>query len=85
LRTSAGIKQSRFAFTDDQQAHDQHERLQGALVEEARCPIELRHGGHYGAIEIDDPSKTGGVLDILAPHHSAGYLMWEWADRRSRD
>ncbi len=75
-----GHRTMRFAFTDDRQAHAQHHQLHGSLVEEAHCLIELRQGGRYGAIDIDDPSKTDLVIGILTPHHAAGYLIWEWAD-----
>lgn len=79
-----GHQTIRFAFTDDRQAHEQHQQLHASLVEEAHCLIELRRGGHYGAIDIDDPSKTDFVIAILTPHYAAGYLMWEWADPPSK-
>jgi hypothetical protein len=76
----SGHRTIRFAFTDDRQAHEQHQYIHGALVDAAGCLVELRRGGHYGAIDIDNASKTDIVTGILAPHHAAGYLIWEWAD-----
>jgi hypothetical protein len=80
LVRKGGHQTIRFIFKDDQQAHEQHDRLHRALVEDAGCLVELRQGGHYGTVDIDDPSKAGSVVAILTPHFDAGYLTWEWAD-----
>lgn len=73
-----GHQTIRFVFADDRHAHEHHQQLHGSLIE-ARCLLELS-GGRHGAIDVDDQSKTDLVISILDPHHSAGYLSWEWAD-----
>lgn len=80
VHRKSGHRTIRFTFTDDRQAHEQHQDLHRALVEEAGCLVELRSGNHYGAIDIDDASKTETVTSILSSHHAAGYLIWECAD-----
>lgn len=80
IHRKGGHQTIRIAFTDDYEAHAQHQRLHGALVDDAECLVEVRHGGHYAAIDIDDPLKAALVIDILTPLHDAGHLIWEWAD-----
>lgn len=74
-----GHRSIRFAFTDDQQAHEQHQVLHGALASEFRCRVEF-NGIHYGAIDLAPDVSADDVIDVLTPHHDAGYLIWEWAD-----
>lgn len=75
----SGHRTIRFTFTDDRQAHEQHQVLHGALVDELDCRVEF-NGVHYGAIDLAPHVSADEVIDVLAPHHDAGYLIWEWAD-----
>ena len=70
----------RFAFTDDRQAHQGHQSLHGALVGHLGCSVEFRRNGHYGAIDLPGDVDAAPVVALLAPLHSAGALVWEWAD-----
>ena len=74
-----GHRTIRFGFTDDQQAHEQHQVLHGALVGELGCRVEFNRI-HYGAIDLAPDVSADEVIDVLTPHHDAGYLIWEWAD-----
>jgi hypothetical protein len=83
VHRKSGHRTIRFAFTDDRQAHEQHQRLHSALIEDAGCLLEFRSGGHYGAVDIVDAAQQDRVIAILTPHHAAGSLIWEWADPAS--
>jgi Domain of unknown function (DUF4265) len=77
-----GHRTIRFSFTDDRQAHEQHQVLHDALAGGLGCRVEF-HGVRYGAIDLSPDVSADAVIDVLTPHHDAGYLIWEWADPRS--
>jgi len=74
-----GHRTIRFAFSDDQQAHELHQVLHGALADQLGCRVEF-NGVHYGAIDLAPDVSADEVIDVLAPYQKVGYLMWEWAD-----
>jgi len=73
----SGHRTIRFAFTDDQQAHELHEVLHRALAGDLGCRVEF-NGVHYGAIDLAPDVSADEVIDMLTPHQDAGYLIWEW-------
>jgi Domain of unknown function (DUF4265) len=77
--SKSGHRTIRFAFTDDRQAHEQHQALHGQLTGDLGCCIEF-HRSHYAAVDLAPGIDAGDVVRVLAPHRDAGYLTWEWAD-----
>jgi hypothetical protein len=80
VHAKSGHRTIRFAHTDDRQAHEGHQSLHGALVNQVGCAVEFRSNGHYGAIDLPPNVDAASVVALLEPLHSAGALEWEWAD-----
>jgi hypothetical protein len=84
IESKSGHRTLRFAVTDDVFAHRQHERLHGQL-RRVGVLMELRgHANGYGAIDIANQAQADTVIELLAPHATAGALEWEWADPQIR-
>lgn len=75
----SGHRTIRLGFTGDHQAHEQHQVHHATLIGELGCGVEF-NGVRYWAIDLVPDVSADQVIEVMTPHHDAGYLMWEWAD-----
>ena len=79
VKAKSGHRTIRVALTDDDVAHQKHDRLHAQLSGELGCLVEFR-GAHYAAVNIADDQQQQDVMAVLTPMFDRGRLLWEWAD-----
>jgi hypothetical protein len=79
IHQKSGHRTIRIVFRSDKAAHQQHNQLHDTLTGTLGCLAEF-HGVHYAAIDLATDHQASAVIDMLAPLHDAGALIWEWAD-----